>query len=97
MTAHQIIEIVDGIAMISGRQVKAKRVASMVVNAGASIAQVMEQYNLSEAEVHAALAYFHDNRTTIEQEWKAAEAFVREVGTSAEEGLNRMRARQQGK
>jgi hypothetical protein len=43
-------------------------VAGMVLQAGATIEQVAEHYNLTYAEVHAALAYYYDNQAAFERE-----------------------------
>ena len=89
------VEIVDGQARIKGTPFKAKLVASMHVIAGASIEEVMEQYNLSRAQVYAALAYYYDNQEEIEQSFRDAEAYVREVGISSEELATKLQARKQ--
>jgi uncharacterized protein (DUF433 family) len=91
------IEIVDGQAVIRGRRIKAKLVAAMYLKAGATIDEVMEQYDLNRAEVHAALAYYYDNQDTIEQSFKDAETYVREVGISSDELIAKLHTRQQMK
>jgi uncharacterized protein (DUF433 family) len=78
------IEIVDGRAMIRGKNIKAKLVASLIVKAGATVEEAVEQYQLTPAEVHAALAYYYDHRETIEQSFDEAEAYVKEVGISSD-------------
>jgi uncharacterized protein (DUF433 family) len=93
ITPIQHVEMVDGEAMIRGRRVKAKMVASMVVNAAAAIDEVMEQYEISRAAVYAALAYYYDHQDAIEQEFRDAEAYVKKEGISAVEHLEQLRAR----
>src|SRR5687767_14822728 len=90
------IEIIDGSAVIRGRNLKAKLVASMRVKGGASIEEVMEQYRLTRAEVHSALAYYYDNQAAIEQSFDEAAAYAREVGISSDELKSKLRARQHG-
>jgi uncharacterized protein (DUF433 family) len=90
------IEIMNGSAVIRGRNLKAKLVASMHVKGGASIEEVMEHYSLSHAEVHSALAYYYDNQGAIEQSFDEAAAYAREVGISSEDLKAKMRARQRG-
>jgi uncharacterized protein (DUF433 family) len=80
----QHIEIIDGQAFIKGKRLKAKLIASLHLRAGASIEEVMEQYDLSQSEVYAALSYYYDNQAAIEQSFQQAEAYVREVGISSE-------------
>jgi hypothetical protein len=57
----------------------------------------MEQYDLNRAEVHAALAYYYDNQDAIEQSFKDAETYVREVGISSDELIAKIHTRQQMK
>jgi uncharacterized protein (DUF433 family) len=87
------IEIKDGRAVIAGRNLKADMVGAAVVKWGATIEEAMEQYELSRAEVHAALAYYYDNEEAIEQAFREADEYVRRVGVSAEEKIAEMRAR----
>jgi uncharacterized protein (DUF433 family) len=91
------IEIRDGQPMIRGRRVKVRMVASMHIHAGAPIEEVMEQYNISEAEVYAALAYYYDNREAFEAEFREAEKLLKEIGTPIEEAIARIKARSQKK
>ncbi len=91
------IEIVNGQAMIQGKNLKAKLVAAMVVKAGANIDETMEQYDLSRSEVHAALAYYYDHQEAIEQSFREAETYVKQVGISADEHIAQLRARQPNK
>jgi uncharacterized protein (DUF433 family) len=90
------IEIIDGSAVMRGRGIKVKLVASMHVKGGATIEEVMEHYSLSRAEVHSALAYYYDNQAAIEQSFDEAVTYVREVGISSEDLKAKLRARQHG-
>lgn len=87
------IEIRDGQPMIRGRRVKVKMVASMHIHAGAPIEEVMEQYNISESEVYAALAYYYDNREAFEADFREAEQLLHEIGTPLEERIAQIKAR----
>ena len=60
------IEIRDGRGYIAGRNVKAEMVARMVVGTSYTIEEVMEQYDLNAAEVHAAVAFYYDNQETLD-------------------------------
>src|SRR4051812_25437222 len=90
----QHIEIIDGQAFVKGKRLKAKLIASLHVVAGASIEDVMEQYELSRGEVYSALAYYADNQQAIEASFREAEAYAREVGTSADALISKLRAKQ---
>lgn len=56
----------DGIGYIVGRNLKAEMVARMFVGTDYSVEDVMAHYELSAAEVHAALAYYYDNQSTLD-------------------------------
>lgn len=86
------IEMIDGKPVIKGRQLKVKMVAGMYIKAGASIEAIMEQYNLTAAEVHAALAYYYDNQAMFEQEERAKQPLIDAAREESEKRLARMRA-----
>ena len=87
------IEIIDGKAYIKGRMLKVRMVAGMYVHAGATIEQVMEQYNLSAAEVHAALAYYYDHQTEYEAEDRALQPLIDQIKDESEARLTQIKAR----
>jgi uncharacterized protein (DUF433 family) len=60
------IEIRDGRAYISGTNKKAEMIARMYVGTDYTVEDVMEQYNLSAAEVHAAITYYYDNQAELD-------------------------------
>ena len=61
------IVMIDGQARIAGKQhLKAEMVARMYVDGDVSIDEVMAHYGLSAAEIHAALAYYYDNRAELD-------------------------------
>jgi uncharacterized protein (DUF433 family) len=73
------IEIRNGQARIVGRNVKVKMVISRLIHGtGATTDEVMEQYNLSRAEVHAVLAYYYDHKEAIDRFFEAEDRFARE-------------------
>ena len=73
------IEIRDGQARIAGRNVKVKMVISrMIHGVPATIEEVMEQYNLSRAEVYAALAYYYDHQEAADRFYEEEERYARE-------------------
>jgi uncharacterized protein (DUF433 family) len=66
---------------IEGREhLKAEMVARMAVDGDATIQQTMDHYGLSEAEVHAALTYYYDNRPELDQ---AHDAILAEIRANA--------------
>ncbi len=74
--------------------VKAIYVANLHVTGGASIEEVMEQYNLSRAQVYAALAYYYDNEETIKQFLRDVDTYVEENIISSEDRRKEIRSRQ---
>ncbi len=62
------IIFVDGEARISSKpHLKAEMVARMYSDGQHTIEAVMEQYGLSAAEVHSALAYYYDHQEELDR------------------------------
>lgn len=93
MEAINHIEIVDDVPLIAGRWVKVKMVANMYLKAGATIEQIMEQYDLTPAEVHAALAYYYDHQADFEAEEQRIAPLVKAAEAETAQKLARMLAR----
>jgi uncharacterized protein (DUF433 family) len=77
MEVIQHIEIRDGRGYINRRNLKAEMVARMYIGTDYSIEDVMDHYNLSAAEVHAALAYYYDNRAALDAQHNEAVAWAK--------------------
>ncbi|MEQ8672097.1 MAG: DUF433 domain-containing protein [Aggregatilineales bacterium] len=56
----------DEARIVDKEHLKAEVVARMYVNGKASIEEVMAQYGLSRAQVHAALAYYFENQAVLD-------------------------------
>lgn len=90
------IEIHDGQAHIAGRNVKVKMVISRLIHGtGAAVDEVMEQYNLSRAEVLACLAYYYDYQEAIEQHFQHQEEAVHQAAIPLDEMLTQLRHRKE--
>lgn len=90
------IEIRNGQARISGRNVKVKMIINRIIHGEpTTIEEVMEQYNLSRAEVLACLAYYYDYQDEIEQHFREQDEFVRAHATPLSDLIARLRERQQ--
>ena len=89
------IEIRDGRGYIAGRNVKAEMVARMYVGTDYSIEDVMEQYNLSAAEVHAAIAYYYDNREELDTRHAEAIQWAEENAMTLEKFKAKIARREQ--
>ena len=71
----------DGQARIEGKEhLKAEMVARMVVDGDYSIEDVAAHYGLTPAEVHAAIAYYYDNRAELDA---AHERVIAEIHENA--------------
>lgn len=67
------IIMIDGEARIERKpHLKAEMVARMFINGDYSIEEVMQHYDLTPSEVHAALAYYYDNRPALDAAYGAA-------------------------
>ncbi|MCA0454782.1 MAG: DUF433 domain-containing protein [Chloroflexi bacterium] len=88
------IEIRNGQARISGRQTKVKMVISRLLDGtGATVQEVMGQYNLSRAEVLACLSYYYDYQEAIEKYFVAQEKAAQEAAIPLDELVSQLRKR----
>ncbi len=89
----QHIEIIEGKAYIVGRRLKPKLIGRFYAMGGMTIEAIMEEWNLSRAEVHAAVAYYYDNQEEIERGFQEADEYARKVGISIDEFKAKVQAR----
>lgn len=54
-------------------------IAIMHLKMSQPLEQIAQEYNLSLASLHAALSYYYDHQTEIEQSITEAETFVEEL------------------
>jgi uncharacterized protein (DUF433 family) len=88
------IEIRDDKAYIQGTNKKAEMVARMYVGTDYTIEEVMEQYNLSASEVHAAIAYYYDNQEYLDARHQQALEWVQANAMTLDKFKARIAARQ---
>jgi len=78
LTPH--IEITPGIAggkaRIAGRRITVQNIAIWHERLGMSVDEISVEYDLSIAEVYAALAWYFDHREEIDAAIEAGEEFV---------------------
>ncbi len=83
ITLDQHIEITPGIAggkpRIAGRQITVQNIAVWHERLGKSADEIAAEYDLSVADVYAALAYYFDHRKEIDESIRAGQAFVEEL------------------
>ncbi|MBN3925192.1 DUF433 domain-containing protein [Nostoc sp. NMS4] len=80
VSLNQHIEITPGVRSgkprIAGTRITVADVAIMYLRMGQSLEEIAGKYQLSLASVHAAIAFYYDNRQEIDQRIAQAEAFV---------------------
>lgn len=95
------IEIVEGArgpkARIVGSRIRVRDVVHWHQGEGWSPERIVEEFpTISLADVHAALAYYHDHREELERRWDEDDAFAESVRRShrspLQEKLDRVRA-----
>lgn len=92
MNSHIVIR--EGQAWIEGKEhLKAEMVARMYVDGDYTIEEVMTHYGLSAGEVHAALAYYYDNREALDAAHEAALLEIRENAMTLEKFKAKLAAR----
>jgi len=79
-TLDRYIVITPGVAggkpRIAGRRIKVQNIVIWHERMGLSADEIAENYDLSLAEIYAALAYYYDHREKIDADIKDDEAFV---------------------
>jgi uncharacterized protein (DUF433 family) len=82
-TLDQHIEITPGVAggkpRIAGHRITVQNIAVWHERLGRSVDEIATEYDLSLADVYAALAYYFDHREEIDQQIKEDEAFVEDL------------------
>lgn len=80
------ITMIDGEARIERKpHLKAEMVARMVVDGDYSVEDAMRHYDLTPGEVHAALAYYYDNRAELDAEYAATIDEIERNGLTLEQ------------
>lgn len=93
----QHIEVINGQAFVARQRVKVKMIVNMHLRGGAPIEDVMEQYDLTEAEIYAALTYYYDNKAAYDHQYEEDQVLLKQIGIPAKEHIAQIRARQAGK
>lgn len=68
--------VVGGKPRIAGRRIAVQHVAIWHERLGRSAEEIATEYDLSLADVYAALAYYHDHREEINRSIREDEAFA---------------------
>ena len=70
--------VCGGKPCIAGRRIKVRYVYVWHTEVGMSVGQIASEYNLSMAQVYAALTFAYDNLDEIREEIRQEEIFVEE-------------------
>ena len=76
-------DTLGGKPRISGRRIAVEHIAIWHDRLGKTVDEICADYDLSLAEVHAALAYYYDHRSEIDQHIKETDAFVKVLRDSS--------------
>jgi uncharacterized protein (DUF433 family) len=83
----------DSNARTINRRVKVKMIAQKYLLGGETIPVIADHYGIELADVHAALAYYYDNRAAMDAEIARDEALIQQVGVSNAELKSKIRQR----
>ncbi len=80
-TSNQHIEITPGISggkpRIAGHRITVENIVIWHERMGTSADEIATEYDLTLADVYAALAYYFDHRTEIDQSLEESRTFVK--------------------
>ncbi len=71
--------IMGGKPRIAGHRISVQDVAIWHEQMGQTVEQIAGDYNLSIADVYAALAYYHDHRVEIDKSIKVGAVFAEDL------------------
>jgi uncharacterized protein (DUF433 family) len=89
-------DTLGGKARIAGRRISVEDIAIWHVRLGKTVDEICTEYNLSLAEVHAALAHYYDHQTEIERDINESSAFLKALQNSSPSKLAKRLAERRG-
>ena len=84
-----------GKARIAGRRISIEDIAIWHLRLGKTVDEICAEYDLSLAEVHAALAYYYDHQTEIQPQINEGDAFLKALRDSSPSKLAKRLERRQ--
>ena len=87
------IEIRNGRPVIVGTGIKVAILAHIYLSGDAPIDWIVENYDLTPAQIYAALSYYYDHREELDRWLQRGEELAEKYGTPSEEVIARMRKR----
>jgi uncharacterized protein (DUF433 family) len=89
-------DTLGGKARIAGRRISVEDIAIWYVRLGKTVDEICAEYDLSLAEVHAALAHYYDHQAEIERDINEGDAFVKALRNSTPSKLAKRLAERRG-
>lgn len=89
------VEIRDGKLCLAGSRVTVEDIAALYVWNDSSPEWIVENYDVTLAQIYGALAYYYDHKDQIDREMAEAEELAHQIAIPSDELLAKMRARQQ--
>lgn len=81
--------VLGGKPRIAGHRISVQDVAIWHEQMGQSVEQIASEYHLSIADIYAALAYYHDHHSEIDQSMQDAVALVDALRQKTPSKLNK--------
>jgi uncharacterized protein (DUF433 family) len=72
-----------GKARVAGRRISVEDIAIWHVRLGKAVDEICTEFDLSLADVHAALAYYYDHQAEIDRGINEGDAFLRALRDSS--------------
>jgi uncharacterized protein (DUF433 family) len=89
-------DTLGGKTRIAGRRISVEDIAIWHVKLGKTVDEICAEYDLSLAEVHAALAYCYDHQTDIERDINEGDALLKALRDSSPSKLAKRLAERRG-
>lgn len=83
--------ICGGVPRIAGRRIRVQDIVWWHLHWGRSVDEIASEFDLERSDIHAALAYYYDNREKIDRIMAEADAFVAEMMAKAPPSLLKQR------
>jgi len=82
--------------VIAGRKITVHDIAAMHIMGNAAISWIAKNFDLTPAQIYAALSYYYDHKEQIDQELAEANDLTRKLGTSLDDLIVRTRQKMKG-
>lgn len=80
----------DGKPHITGRRITVQDIALWHEYSGQTVHEIAANYDLTLAQIHAALAYYFDNREAVDRDIKKSQDFINLIKSQTSSKLNQL-------